>query len=165
MKTIKKYTWISIFVILLFGCGIRKSNTKISKSDEFKKSEQSGNSKTISEKGGETTTDLSQFLKNTDLEITSKGTPFSLSYNGIVFTGNADVKINNKEEKTVIKTTYRYWGIYRNWNVYHNYDVVRNKTHFKQKETESKRDSWWLYVLLYFAGMITIPLIKLFIKR
>ncbi|MFC4688645.1 hypothetical protein ACFO4P_17015 [Epilithonimonas pallida] len=161
----KKIIYLLISVFLLSCGGLRKTNTETNKSDEFKKNESSGNSKTSSENGGESSTDLSQFLKNTDLEITSKGTPFSLSYNGIVFTGEADVKINNKEEKTIVKTVYRYWDIYRNWNVYHNYDVVRNKTYFKHKETESKRDSWWLYVLLYFAGMITIPLIKLSIKK
>lgn len=35
----------------------------------------------------------------------------------------------------------------------------------KDIKVKSSRPMWWLYVLLYFAGMATIPLIKLFINN
>ncbi|HCD9234502.1 TPA: hypothetical protein NEG48_001484 [Elizabethkingia anophelis] len=35
----------------------------------------------------------------------------------------------------------------------------------KDLKVKSSRSMWWLYILLYFVGMATIPLIKLFINN
>ena len=45
--------------------------------------------------------------------------------------------------------------------------IIHHKTLIAKKDTDlkSERSSWWLYVLLYFAGLVTIPLIKYFIKK
>lgn len=147
---IRLYILILIITALaaLFSCGTRKTATDIERSDLLQKNEQSGSSQTTAESGTEATVDFSQILKNTGLEITSKGTPFSLSFAGITFTGDADMKINNSEQKTIYKTVYRHYNVYHNWNVYHSYDVTKTTTVHKQKETESERPSIWLIVAL-----------------
>jgi hypothetical protein len=99
----------------------------------------------------ESETSIKNFLDEFDVNIIGKGSDYKLVYNGFEFIGNADLSVKKKTQET----TYRHWQIYQHYNIYHNYIVTKTIEITKHKETESKANSFWLYVLI---GVISFGL-------
>ncbi|WP_407498868.1 hypothetical protein [Elizabethkingia anophelis] len=146
---------ILLLSILLLGCGTRKvdnyNNKQINDSKELTESKSGGE---VSEKTkGEATykTKLNDF----NIQIGSKGQEYRINYNGLEFVGNADLILSNKDKKEENKIKWIYQNHYTYYNVFKHYNVIHQKWVTHHKTSESKRDSWWLYVLiaaLFFGG-------------
>lgn len=156
---------ILLLSILLFGCGTRKvDNYKNKQINDFKELTESKSSGEVSEKTeGEATykTKLNDF----NIQIGSKGQEYRINYNGFEFVGNADLILSNKDQKEETKVKWVYQNHYTYYNVFKHYNVIHQKWVTHHKTSESKRDSWWLYVLIYLIGLATIPGIKLLINK
>lgn len=151
--------------IILITCGTRTKQT------EKEKTNVSGSQKIEQTKdesfksSAEAKTDLSQFLKQTGLKINSIGKPYTLQYNGAVFSGDANLEFSDREDKTTIKTVTRTYLILATKTTYKSLTHHKTIYHKKNMDLKSERSSWWLHILLYLAGLATIPLIKYFIKK
>jgi len=150
---------------ILFSCGTRtkqteKEKTKTSGSEKVAQSEN-----IFVKSSAEAQTDLSQYLKQSGLKINSTGKPYTLQYNGVVFSGDANLDFSDREEKLIIKTIRNTITSYESEITQKSVTDYNTVTTYKSMDLKSERSSWWLYVLLYLAGLATIPLIKQFIKK
>lgn len=151
--------------VILIACGTRTKQTEKEKIN-ISGSEKVSQSENISVKSSsEAQTDLSQYLKQTGLKINSTGKTYTLQYNGVVFSGDANLDFSNSEEKTVLKIINRTITSYESEITHKSITDYNTVTTYKSMDLKSERSSWWLYVLLYLAGLATIPLIKQFIKK
>ncbi|WP_284357495.1 hypothetical protein [Elizabethkingia anophelis] len=156
---------ILILSVLLFGCGTRKvDNYKNKQENDSKELTESKSGGEVSEKTkGEATykTKLNDF----NIQIGSKGKEYRINYNGFEFVGNADLILSNKDKKEENKIKWIYQNHYTYYNLFKHYNVTHQKWETHHKTSESKRDSWWLYILIYLVGLATIPGIKLLINK
>lgn len=157
-----------LFLVLLFGCGARKTKTDISKTSGTSNIDLSQTTSMQSKTEG-------VFTKNQT--ITDLGYGFSIEpINGqnsffTLKSGNDSVQVktnakvsfnkNNKKEQTDIKykyetvTTFISKMTYKSHTTYYSYH--------KQKETEKKAYPWWLFVI--FGMVITFVLMQIINKN
>lgn len=139
---------------------LAKENSENSKIENIQKSQDEYLKST-----SESQVDISQFMKESGLKVTSTGNPFQLSYNGIVFSGDANIEFNSKEEKTVVKTYYRTETTYKSQTTYKSETKVKQKSSKKNLNVVTKRNSFWLYVLIFLGGIAFTILIQQLWKR
>lgn len=160
----KKLLFLMISIILI-GCGTRTKKTEKTKIETSLNSDVSKTENTELKNYFQSQADLSQYLKEIGLKINSTGKPYQLQYNGVVFSGDANLEFSNTEEKTILKTVTKQQFTYKSKMTYKSLTNHKTIYHKKSMDLKSERSSWWLYVLLYFAGLATIPIIKYFIKK
>ena len=160
----KKILFLLISLILI-GCGTRTKKTEKTKTETSSSATVSKTENVDFKNSAESKTDLSQYLKESGLKINSTGKPYTLQYNGVVFSGDANLEFSDKEEKLMVKTITKQQLIYKSKTTYKSSTHHKTIYHKKTMDLKSERSSWWLFVLLYFAGLSTIPLIKYFIKK
>lgn len=163
MRTMRKYIWISL--LFLIGCGVREKKTNYEKENISNVEKKDSSQNTDFNSYAESKTDLNQYMQEIGLKINSTGNPYTLQYNGVIFSGDANIDFNNKQSKNIIKTITKTKTTYKSQTTYKSITKYKSNKINKVKESKSKRDSWWLYVLLYSAGLATIPLLKYFIKK
>ncbi|MCT4076538.1 hypothetical protein HZP83_08395 [Elizabethkingia anophelis] len=150
-------------ILIIWGCGSWKvDNTKLKQEatkNEFTENKQ--RTEIQSEKQGES----SVKAERKDLNVSFE--PFGdywFKYGSIEFKGNAKVTVNSsekKQEKTeknkeVLKTIN-----YRNTI---NKVITTYKSQYNHKVSDKKALPWWVWVIfgvvVYVAGVLTIPLVK-----
>jgi len=134
-----------MILLLLYSCKTSRS-VAIDKTEKESKTEQKEHSE--SQTKTESTTSIKSFLAEFDLNIIGNGSDYKLMYNGFEFIGNADLSVKKKTTETV----YKHWQIYQHYNVYHNFIVTKTIENTKSKQTESKSNSFWKYVLIGFVS-------------
>lgn len=154
-----------ILCSVIFSCGIRtKKTNKEKESTNQYENTQISDQNSLSN-SAESNINLSYFLKQSDLNITSSGKPFKLSYNGFNFEGDANINLNQNERKITLISISKVNTTYKSQTTYKSVTTYKSEKTKKESDLKSERSSWWLYVLLYFAGLVTIPLIKYFVKK
>lgn len=129
-------------------------------SDETKS--QSG---TSSESGSSSVTDFSKFWSQNNLKVKSNGSAFNLSYNGMTFSGDADVDISNSQEQIKYYNVFSNYNIFHHFNVYHHFNITEKQNiyykHYamKSKGVDTQKNSFWMIALVFSAGMATMLLI------
>ncbi len=161
----KKFTLL-ILLLIITSCATSRKKDLVKENSEISKIENIQSSqKESSNSSSESQVDISKFLKETGLKITSTGNPFQLNYNGIVFSGDANIEFNSKEEKTVVKTYYKTETTYKSQTTYKSETKVKQKSNKKNLNVETKRNSFWLYVLIFLGGIAFTILIQQLWKR
>ena len=173
LRMARKFTWIDmkkytlLFILLiLVSCAtsrkkdLAKENSENSKIENIQKSQEE-----YIKYSSESQVDISQFMKESGLKITSTGNPFQLNYNGIVFSGDANIEFNSKEEKAVVKTYYRTETTYKSQTTYKSDTKVKQKSSKKNLNVVTKRNIFWLYVLIFLGGIAFTILIQQLWKR
>lgn len=157
----KKYISISFVLLLLtlLSCGTRQ--TSLQKNKESSDSETAIDNKTEIISNTETTSQASYKISDNFLNFAIKpidGLPakFSFIHNGEKIEGETSGELNftnqKKEEvgkvlsKTIVNTIYRIHNVYRIHKIH--------RTESKQRETKSKRPSWWLYGLIAVLSIL-----------
>lgn len=160
----KKYIWISFLILLVLGCGSR--NRKMTKQTEASQLEDksSGSQNTALNSQVGSFTSLSQFLSDKSLKITSNGTPYQLQYGSLIFSGNADVEFNEKNEET--KYIYKYFNhiTYLTETKYQRNIKYQSQKTFKSIDVERKGISFggiiWIIAASLIAGAILWEILK-----
>jgi hypothetical protein len=163
----KKYTWISLVVLLVLGCGSRKKQmTKVSNSTGLE-SKETGAQNTALNNQTESFTSLSRFLSDKSLKITSNGTPYQLQYGSLIFSGTADVEFKEKNEET--KYIYKYFNhiTYLTETKYQRNIKYQSQKTFKSVDIERKGISFggivWVIAISLFAGAVLWEILKKFL--
>lgn len=143
-----------ILCSVVFSCGIRTKKTNkekesINTSENIQISDQNSLSSSTESK-----IDLSDFLKQSGLNITSSGKPFKLSYNGINFEGDANIEFNQKDRKITLISVRKVNVTYKSKMTYKSLTKHKTIYHKKNIDLKSERSSWWLYVLISFASAV-----------
>lgn len=161
----KKFT-LFVLLFIITSCATSRKKDLVKENSESSKTEniQSTHNED-SKSASEAQVDMSRFLKENGLKITSTGNPFQLNYNGIVFSGDANIEFNSKEEKIVVKTYYRTETTYKSQTIHKSETKIKEKSSKKNLNVESKRNSFWLYVLIFLGGIAFTMLIQQLWKR
>ena len=122
-----------LLILLLFSCGSRKATVSTTK-ETIKSTEKTDLSQKVeSTTKSESTFDFSTFLDNQNISIPGDGNPFTLNYNGLVYSGTSAVEISNKKEQTKlniinkIETTYKTETRYQTETTYKSITYKKNK--------------------------------------
>ena len=154
----------AFFLIILFACGSRKTDTQISKS--------SGTSD-ININSQMAIANKSEGIFTKNHTITDLGYGFSIEpINGqnsfftlksgtdsVQVQTNAKVSFNKNNKKEEIKIVYKYINVttYYSQTAYKSHNTY--KSFNKNKKTEKQAYPWWIFVILGMVLMITIILI------
>lgn len=152
----KKANKLVVFLfVFLLSCGSRKVATDKRAEKLEQRTEQATEQHQESQK--ESNFKILEELQG--FEFNGLNQPFKLSYKGLSLEGHGSVKFNGKKEaETKEKTKVVTWiKTYTITNT-----VWMSKT--KYKKVESKRDSFWLYVLIGFGGIVIWEIIRRKIK-
>lgn len=147
----KKIIFILI-ILLLSSCGSRKKemekqtekiqieeNTNLQQNQSFENKTQS-------------VTDLSKFLSDKGLKITSTGQPYQLKYGDMVFSGSADVELTEKKEETKLYHKYFNHISYQTHIAYKTHTTYKSILIDKKLKVEREAYSFWVYILIGFLG-------------
>lgn len=150
---------------IIFSCGSRTKQTEKTKINTSYNSDVSKTENTEFKSIAEAQTDLSKFLKQSGLKINSVGKPYQLQYNGVVFSGDANLDFSNSEEKTTIKTIRKENLTYKSKMAYKSLTHHRTIYHKKDMNLKSERSSWWLYALIVVVSIGVWELAKNLLKK
>ncbi len=149
-----------LFSIMIISCStFRKVKTDLETLNRNHQVQTQSDSGTVAQSGSISKVDLSRMIDEFGLVIKGDGNQYSLNYGGLQFIGSADLELKKKTDR------YQVINIYQHWNVFHNWDVTKTqeitKTNFKNKskDIEAKKDSIWLYVLIFGSGMLTMAIL------
>lgn len=138
---------------LIFSCSSRNKNLNI---DQIKTDENvavSSAENVFEKTTEEAKTDLTKFLKESNLKINSKGQAYQLQINGLSFSGDADIEFSNSEQKTSYTKIYKVQKTYSKHKTYNTRYLIKTTTYKKVLDVETKKDSFWLYVLISFTSI------------
>ena len=100
------------------------------------------------------TTDLSKFLSDKGLKITSDGQPYELKYGDLIFSGSASVELSEKKENTKLHHKYINHITYKTQTVYKTQTTYKTVTRYKNLKTERKAYPFWFFILIGFFGNV-----------
>lgn len=155
-----KTTIYLLISLIIIGCGTRTKQAEKEKSILQESREFSKNENVSSQNSSETKTDLSQYLKEIGLKINSTGKPYQLQYNGVVFSGDANLEFSDREEKTIVKTVFNTITTYKSETTHKSVTNYKSQVNKKSMDLKSERSSLWLYVLIGVISIVVWELIK-----
>ena len=154
-------------ILLLINCGTRKTSTdKLKENTTFSTGQNLSKTEEVESKS-ETSIDFSKVLDNLNVAVIADGNPFTINYKGFIYSGTAPIEISNKKEETKTKFLQKIRTIYKSKINYQTKTTYKSQIIFKEKKSESKRPSFWLYVLyvpIFIMGVITVPILKILRK-
>lgn len=159
----KPIFYIIIFM-MLFSCGSRSSNSDKQKSIENSSANVNNTTSVELQNSASASVDFESFLNHYDLSVSNAKTPYQLSFNGVVFSGDADLSFKKKEEKAIYKSIVKIETTYKSRTTYKSEVNYKTITTYKSKESESQRPMWWVYVLIFLVGFFLKPFLKLINK-
>lgn len=154
-------------LLFIVNCGSRKKNTqKESEKIEFENTS-AGKSETNITRTISNETNLSQFLENKNIKIVSDGTPYSLQYGSLVFSGSANFEMNEKKEETKYLNRYTDYFVYHNFSIYKTYTTYKTHKTFKTINVDRSGLSFgnmiWIVIGSILSGAVIWELLKSFI--
>ena len=150
----KKYIWISL--LFFIGCGSRKSTVAISKETTEKIGKTDLSQKVEYTTKQESTFDLSTFLDNQNISIAGDGNPFTLNYNGLVYSGSSAIQISNKKEQTKIREETKTLTVVNTLTRYQTHTTYKSLQYKKNKETDRKAMPWYFFIAIGFFLRILV---------
>ena len=158
-----------LLILLLFSCGTRTAvkSTEITKENIEVTAKTNLSHNVESTTNSESTFDFSNFLDNQNISIQGDGNPFTLNYNGLVYSGSSSVEISNKKEKTKINIVNKIQTAYITKTNYQTKTTYKTQTYEKVKDSnvKSERSSLAWYFLLFVLGVGFLPTINLIVKK
>ena len=149
----KKYIWISLLFII--SCGSRKSTVAISKDVVEISDKKDIDHKSETTTKSESTFDFSTFLDNQNFVIDG-GKEFTLSYNGLVYTGSNKVEISNKKEQTKIREETKTLTVVNTLTRYQTHTTYKSLQYKKNKETDRKAMPFYFWISIGFFLRILV---------
>lgn len=132
-------------------------------------SKESGAQNTALNSQTESFTDISQFLSDKSLKITSNGTPYQLQYGSLVFSGSADVEFKDKKEETKFKYQYFNHTTYRTETKYVRKIKYQTQRTYKTVDVERKGISFggivWIVIISLAAGAVLWEILKKYLPK
>ncbi|MEA1849203.1 hypothetical protein U9K52_09790 [Chryseobacterium sp. MHB01] len=160
----KKYIWISLLILFVFGCGSRKKSVLKETAKTESKSETSGKTETDIQSGSTSETDFSQFLLDNSLKITSDGNPYELQYGNLILKGSASIELTQKKENISQKTHSTEYVKLRTITTYQTKTQHNTETTYRTSNIERSGISFgnmiWIVIIAMIAGAVLWPLLK-----
>lgn len=132
-------------------------------------SKESGTQNTALNSHTESFTDLSQFLSDKSLKITSNGTPYQLQYGSLVFSGSADVEFKDKKEETKFKYQYFNHTTYRTETKYVRKIKYQTQRTYKTVDVERKGITFggiiWIVIISLASGAVLWEILKKYLPK
>lgn len=150
MKTIQL-----LLILLLFSCGSRKATVSTTKETTETTEKKDLSQKVESTTKSESTFDFSTFLDNQNFVIDG-GKEYTLSYNGLVYTGSNKVEISNKKKQTKIREQTKTLTIINTLTRYQTHTTYKSLQYKKNKETDRKAIPWYLFIAIGFFLKILV---------
>lgn len=155
----KKIIYLLLSFLIISCNTSRKVKTNLETVDQNHQVKSQSDSGTAAQSGSQSKVDLSRMIDEFGLVIKGDGNQYSLNYGGLQFVGSADLELKKKTDRYQLINIYQHWDVYHNWNVTKTQEITKTSIKKKSKETENKKESIWLYVLIFCAGMATMLLI------
>ncbi len=152
-----KKLYLLLLSFLIISCNTtRKTKTDVTKLEQKKETKIDSDSGTKNFSGAQTSVDVSRFLDEFGLSIKGDGSQYSLNFGGLQFQGSADLELKKKTESVRVINVFQNWNIYHHWNVTKTQEVTKTNYKSKVKDIEAETENFWLYVLIFCAGMATM---------
>ncbi len=165
----KKYIWISLLILFVFGCGSRKKSVLKETAKTESKSEASGKTETDISAGSTSEMDFSQFLLNNNLKITSDGNPYELQYGNFILKGSASIEFSEKKENINQKTRYTDYLRIKTITTYQTRTQHNTETTYKSSNTERSGISFgnmiWIIIIAMIAGAVLSTWLKSYLPK
>ena len=147
-----------LLILLLFSCGSRTAvkRTEISKENIEVTAKTNLSHNIESTTNSESTFDFSNFLDNQNISIQGDGNPFTLNYNGLVYSGSSAVEISNKKEQTKLNIINKIETTYKTETKYQTETTYKSITYKKNKDTERKAMPFYFWIAIGFFLKIII---------
>jgi len=161
MKTIL----LLIISIITVSCGSRKKELEKQSSETIIETSSNLRQSAAYNRQWQGTTDLSRFLLDKGLKITSDGQPYELKYGDLIFSGSASVELSEKKENTKLHHRYINHITYQTQTVYKTHTTYRTVTRYKNLKTERKAYPFWIFIIIGFFGNILLKFLWTKIKQ
>ena len=147
---------LPILILLLFSCGSRKSTVSTTKETTEATAKTDLSQKVESTSKSESTFDFSTFLDNQNISIPGDGNPFTLNYNGLVYSGTSAVEISNKKEQSKLNIISKIETTYKTVTTYQTSTTYKKNISTKDKATEREAMPFYFWIAIGFFLKILV---------
>lgn len=148
----KNYTILLVLLFALGSCGTRKKIVDSSKEKTEYQNDVQTEQTTESATKTESSVNLSEYLHNVGLKITSTGSDYELKIGDLAFKGNANVEFSKQTESRIVKTFYQTITNYRTHDTYKSHTQFWTVKHHRFVDVKSNKPMFWLYAVCGIVG-------------